>query len=81
MKKPLTIFDKPANVKRFLVMFFSSLAVLLIVDLFIPKHGHFPWEDAPDFFAAYGFFACVMLVFIAKLMRIFIKRDEDYYDR
>lgn len=81
MKKPLTIFDKPANVKRFLIFFFASLVGLLIIDFFVPKHGHFPWEGATDFFAAYGFFACVMLVFIAKGMRLFLKRDEDYYDK
>ena len=80
MKKELKIFDKPENVRRFLGFFYISLAVLLIVDFFIHKHAYFPWEGEPDFFAAYGFGSCVVLVFIAKLLRIFIKRDENYYD-
>lgn len=80
MKKELKIFDKPENVKRFLGVFYASLVVLLIVDFFIHKHAEFPWEDAPDFFAVYGFISCVGLIFIAKLLRIFTKRDEDYYD-
>lgn len=80
MKKELKIFDKPENVKRFLSGFYVSLMVLLIIDFFIHKHVEFPWEGFPDFFAAYGFISCVLLIFIAKVLRIFIKRDEDYYD-
>lgn len=80
MKKELKIFDKPQNVKRFLRGFYVSLIVLLIVDLFIHKHADFPWEAAPNFFAVYGFVSCVLLIFIAKVLRLFIKKDEDYYD-
>ena len=80
MKKGLKVFDKPKNVKRFLGLFYASLAVLLVIDFFIPKHEIFLWEGAPDFFAAYGFFSCVLLIFIAKVLRILIKRDENYYD-
>ena len=80
MKKELDIFDKPKNVKRFLGIFYLSLVVLLIIDFFIHKHGEFPWEDAPNFFAVYGFVSCVLLIFIAKVLRIFIKRDENYYE-
>ena len=80
MKKEFKIFDKPRNVKRFLVIFYISLAVLLIVDFFIHKHAEFSWEGVPEFFAVYGFGSCVLLIFIAKLLRLFIKRDENYYD-
>jgi hypothetical protein len=80
MKKELKIFDRPENVKRFLGFFYVSLVVLLIVDFIIHKHAQFPWESATDFFAAYGFVSCVGLIFIAKILRIFIKRDEEYYD-
>ena len=80
MKKELKIFDKPKNVKRFLGIFYLSLVILLIIDFFIPKHGEFPWEDAPDFFAVYGFVSCVLLIFIAKVLRLFLRRDEHYYE-
>ena len=80
MKKELKIFDKPENVQRFLVFFYIFLAVLLVIDFFIHKHADFPWEGATDFFAAYGFGSCVLLIFMAKLLRIFLKRDENYYD-
>lgn len=80
MKNELKIFDKPENVKRFLCFFYATLVVLLVVDFFIHKHAEFPWESAPEFFAVYGFVSCVLLIFIAKLLRIFIKRDENHYE-
>jgi hypothetical protein len=32
------------------------------------------------FFAVYGFISCVSLIFIAKALRLLVKRKEDYYD-
>lgn len=80
MKRELNIFDKPENVKKFLGAFYLFLVVLLIADFFIHKHPEFPWEGAPDFYAVYGFVSCVLLIFIAKALRLFIKRDENYYE-
>lgn len=79
MKKELTIFDNPRNVKLFLIIFFASLVVLLVVDPFIDKHAEFEWEMVPGFFAAYGFVSCVLLIYVAKILRWWVKRDEDYY--
>jgi hypothetical protein len=80
MKKELTIFDKPENVKRLLFLFFVALAALLCIDPLIHKHAEFEWEAVPGFFAAYGFISYVLLIFISKLLRKLIKRDENYYD-
>ena len=81
MKFNLKIFDNPRNVKIFLRIFYLSLIVLLIADFFIHKHHGISLEAAPEFYAVYGFVSCVMLIFIAKILRLFIKRDEDYYDQ
>ncbi|RJP81980.1 MAG: hypothetical protein C4522_04500 [Desulfobacteraceae bacterium] len=80
MKKELKIFDKPETVTRFLLVFYGSLLGLLMVDFFIQKHADFPWEEVPGFFAAYGFISCVAFIFIAKGIRLIVKRKEDYYD-
>jgi drug/metabolite transporter (DMT)-like permease len=75
------LFDRPGNVSRLLGCFFSSLVILLIIDLFIHKHPHFPWEGWLEFYAVYGFVACVALVITAKyILRPLVKRREDYYD-
>ena len=80
MKEP-AFLDKPGTGKRILKGFFVFLGMLLAVDFFIPKHAELPWEEAPAFYAAYGFVACVSLIFIAKLLRSLVKRDEDYYHK
>ena len=75
------IFDKPENVKKLLVIFFSILVVLLGVEFFIHKHAYFSWEEWPEFYAVFGFVACVVLVLAAKyILRPLVKRGEDYYE-
>ena len=81
MKKELTLFDKPRNVRRLLRLFYGMLAVLLVLDLFIEKHADFPWEGHADFFAGFGFVSCTLVILIAKLLRVFVKRREDYYEK
>jgi len=76
------LFDKPINVKILFVCYYSSLAVLLLLDLFVEKHFHFPWEKRFGFYSVFGFVACVALVVAAKyILRPFVKRPEDYYDK
>ncbi len=78
--KEITWLDSAKNRAKVRLYFYISLCVLLIVDFFIPKHGHFPWETVPEFFAVYGFIGCVGLIFIARILRWVVKRKEDYYD-
>lgn len=79
-KKALTIFDSPRNRRRVRWTLFGVCSLLLLLDFLIPKHGKFYWENAPNFFAAYGFISCVSLIFLARLLRKIVKRDEEYYD-
>ncbi len=75
------LFDNPRNVKILLGCFYVSLVVLLLIEFLLHKHPHFGWEAWPEFFAVYGFVACVVLVIVAKyFLRPLVKRDEDYYD-
>lgn len=80
MKKEITIFDDPKNVRRLVGFFFAVLVVLLAADFFVHKHGHFHFEEMPAFFAAYGFVACVLVIFGSKVLRFFLGRKENYYD-
>ncbi len=73
-------FDSRKNLVLFLRIFYASLVVLLVLDFFIPKHPDFGFDGAPNFFAAYGFISCVMLVLVAKVLRMFLMKDENYYD-
>jgi hypothetical protein len=82
MKKrgEITILDSKRNRQKVRTYFYVALILLLISDFFIPKHGHFPWEQAYGFYAVYGFIGCVGLIFIAKLLRLLVMRKENYYD-
>jgi sterol desaturase/sphingolipid hydroxylase (fatty acid hydroxylase superfamily) len=75
------LFDDPRNVKILLGCFYASLVVLLLIEFLLSKHPYFGWEAWPEFYAVYGFVACVVLVIVAKyFLRPLVKRDEDYYD-
>ena len=54
---------------------------LLVVDLFLHKHGHFAWEEWFGFQAFYGFACFSFAVLAGKQLRRLLKRPEDYYDR
>ncbi len=43
------------------------------------KHGHYGFEKVPTFHALYGFAGCVLLVLAARVLRLVVMRDEDYY--
>lgn len=70
--------------KKFLntmIVFIVLMCVILLcVDFFYHKHGHFAFEETFGFFPAFGFFAFVALSLCARLLRKVVKRREDYYD-
>ncbi|WP_022668913.1 hypothetical protein [Desulfospira joergensenii] len=84
------MFDNPENVKRLLKVFFSSVVVLLVLDIvyiilsehhIIHRHVEYEWEKYWGFYSFYGFVACVVLVLVSKyILRPLVKRKEDYYD-
>lgn len=74
-------FDKPENIKKVLRVFYILCAVLLAVDLFYHRHVIHSWESLFGFYGLYGFIGCVILVLVAKEMRKWLMRDENYYDK
>ena len=80
MKKELTIFDAPKNIRRLQIGFFAALVLVLIAEAFVDMHGQFYVEHFYGFYAVYGFMSYVLLIFIAKLLRKVLMRKEEYYD-
>ena len=74
-------FDKPGNVRRILLALYAICAVLLLLDVFLHRHVVHSWEWLWGFYPLYGFVGCVVLVLVAKWMRTFLMRPENYYDR
>lgn len=73
-------FDKSENVSKMLKVFYVLCALLVIADFIVHRHIYHSWENIPAFYAIYGFVGCSLLVFVAKWMRTFLMRKEDYYD-
>jgi len=79
MKTKLKILDNLWSSKALLFVFYSSMAVLLLLDIFLHRHSYFSFAKGFAFFAVYGFLSCVAFVFIARVLRFFLKREENYY--
>ena len=72
-------FDKPENIRKVLRVFYVICALLLLLDVIVHRHVLHPWEWLWGFYPLYGFVGCVVLVLVAKWMRTFLMRSEDYY--
>lgn len=73
--------DFPRNVTRLVWGLVLISAVVFVADAFYESHPYFKHDGWFGFYAFYGFIACVGLVLVAKWMRTFLMRDEDYYER
>ena len=67
------------NIRKLWFGFITILAASLIAGLFVHQHEHFGIEQSFGFFAWYGFITCVGMVLFAKLLGVFLKRSENYY--
>ena len=78
--EPRHWLDERANVERLVRGFYAVCLLLLLLDLFVPKHGAFAVEHLFGFYAFFGLAACVTLVLVAKQLRRVLMRSEGYYD-
>jgi len=72
--------DDPRNVDKIVWALVVVCFGLFFADALYTKHGHFAVEYLFAFYAVFGFVMCVFLVLVAKWMRTFLMRDEDYYE-
>lgn len=57
------------------------LAITVVAEFFIHRHGLFGIDENFGFNAWYGFVACVGLVAVSRLIGFVLKRPDTYYDR
>ena len=72
---------RPATIRVLWLVFAAVLGLSVIAGLFVHPHAHFGIEGSFGFYAWYGFLTCVAMVVLAKLLGIFLKRPDDYYQR
>jgi len=73
--------ERPETIRKLWRAGLALLALTLAAEFLYEGHPHFGVDGLFGFNAAYGFLACVAMGLFAKLLGVFLKRDEDYYDR
>jgi len=68
------------NIRKLWMLFIAILIATVVAGLFVHQHEAFGIEDSLGFYAWYGFITCVGMVIFAKLLGLFLKRPETYYD-
>lgn len=68
------------TIRKLWWIFGAILAATVVAQFFIHVHGYFGVDEWPGFNALYGFLTCVAMVVFAKLLGIWLKRPDDYYD-
>lgn len=70
---------RPTTIRRIWWIFAGVLAMTVIAQFWVPVKGYFGADSLFAFAALFGFLSCVAMVFVAKLLGMLLKRDEDYY--
>ena len=71
---------RPRTIRLLWIVFIAVLALTLFPDFFIHPHAYFGIDGSFGFFAWYGFVTCAAMVAVAKVLGIFLKRKDTYYD-
>ena len=79
-KKEFDWFYRTENIRKCKIVFGIVLLVSVLLEFFIERHGHFRWEMILGNRAIFGFFACAGLIFFSKLIGLWLKKKEDYYE-
>jgi uncharacterized iron-regulated membrane protein len=65
----------------FLAIYGFVIIITVVAGLLIQWPIEFRWEKLPAFYGIYGFSACVFLIYMAKGLRLWLPREEDYYEK
>ncbi len=71
--------DVPRNQRRLWIIFLVVLALTVLAQFIWPVHGHFAFEALPGIHALYGFVVCALMIGVAKLLALWLKRGDTYY--
>ena len=76
---------RPENLPRLWLAQLVVLLLALLPEFFVEHHPHlagsgFTLDTSFGFFAWYGFVTCAAMVAAAKILGIFLKRKDTYYD-
>lgn len=70
---------RPATIRLLWRGGLAFLAVLTLADLLLTPHPYFGIDGSFGFYSWYGLATCAAMVFFAKGLSFFLKRDDAYY--
>lgn len=79
-KKEFDFFERQENIKRLWILLYVVCALTLLPELFVTREGHFGFDGVFGFYALLGFVSCAALILASKLLGLFLKQREGYYD-
>jgi surface polysaccharide O-acyltransferase-like enzyme len=77
--RALTWVDKKGSDWKIVKTLIVGCIIVFALEWTYEKHSYFHAEDITGFYAYYGFVMFTALILVAKALRYFVKRPEDYY--
>lgn len=71
---------RPKTIKLLWWIFSVILAITVLAQVFVHIHDYFTVDGWFAFYAIYGFVSCLGMVVFAKVLGVFLKRPDTYYD-
>lgn len=71
--------QRPTTIRKLWIGFIVVLALVVLAQTVIYIKGYFVVDGWFGFGAVYGFGCCLLMVLVAKLLGVVLKRPQDYY--
>ena len=79
-KKEFDYFDRPDVIRKLWIMLYVVCGLTVVAEFVAHRHPHFGFDAFFGFNAVLGFVSCAVLILLSKLVALFLKAREDYYD-
>tara|TARA_R110001599_G_scaffold325504_1_gene537698 strand:- start:70953 stop:71270 length:318 start_codon:yes stop_codon:yes gene_type:complete len=70
---------RPAAIRKLWYAFSAVLASIVLLQAVIPVKGYFVVDGWFGFGAVYGFVSCLLMVLVAKVLGVVLKRPQEYF--
>ena len=74
-------FEKAARLRVVLFAFFLLCGALFCADFLVDRRVYFDLEAYFNFYSVYGFVMFSVIIFGSRVLRFFLMRKENYYDK
>ncbi len=68
------------TIRRLWILFVAALAITVLFDFIVDRHGRFGLDAIFGFPAWYGLLTCVAMIIGAKALATVLQREDTYYD-